>query len=87
MKLGLDAVEVNVELPNFLVVNVLSWNAYVIVIYRPPSFGISENVALSRFLVDFCVGKDVIVVRDSNLPSSRWIEMSQLSDGYVSPLD
>ena len=32
IKLGLDAVEVSVWLPNVLVVNVLSWSAYVIVV-------------------------------------------------------
>ena len=87
LKLGLDAVEVSVGLPNVLVVNILSWNAYVIVVYRPPSFGTSENVALRQFLVDFCVGKDVIVVGDFNLPDLRWNETGELSDGYVRPLD
>ena len=87
MKLRLDAVEANAGLPNFLVVNVLSRKSYVIVVYRPPSFGISENVALSQFLVDICVGKDVIVVGDFNLPSLHWNEMGELSDGYVSLKD
>ena len=67
MKLGLDVVKANVGLPNFLVVNVLSRKAYVIVVYRPPSFGICENVVLSQFLVDICVGKAVIIVGDFNL--------------------
>ena len=71
MKSGLHAVEVSFGFPHVLVVNVLPWNACVIVVYRPPSFGTSENVPLSQFLVDFCVGKDLIVVRDFKLPSLR----------------
>ena len=87
MKLGFDAVKVNVGLPNVLVVNVLSRNAYVIGVYRPASFGTSENVALNQFLFEFCLGKDVIVVGDFNLPSLCWNKLGELSDGYVTPLD
>ena len=87
MKLGLDAVEVNVGPSNVLVVNVLSWNVYFVMVYRPSSFGTSENMALSQVLADFCVGKDVIIVGDFNLPSLRWNEVGEMSDGYVSPLD
>ena len=47
--LGLDAVEINVGLPNVLVVSVLSLSAYLVVVFRPPSFGTSEKVALSQF--------------------------------------
>ena len=71
----------------FFFVNVLSWNAYFIVVCRPPSFGTSENVALTQFLDDFCVGKHVIVVGDFNLPSLHWKEMCELSGGFVLPLD
>ena len=87
MKLGLDAFEVNVGLPNVIVVNVLSWNSYVIVVYCPPFFGTSDNVALSWFIVVLCVGKEVIVVGAFNLLSLHWNEKCELSDGYVSPLD
>ena len=38
------------------------WNAYVIVINRPPSLQTSENVTLTQLIVDFCSGKDVIAV-------------------------
>ena len=89
MKLGsktLDAVEVNFELSNFPVVNVLSWNDYVVVVYRPPFFGTSENVALSRLLVNFGFGKDVIVVGDFKIPSLHWNKKGELSNDYVSPL-
>ena len=44
-------------------------------------------MALSPSLVDFCVGKNVRVVGDFNLPSLHWNEMAELSDGYVSLLD
>ena len=44
-------------------------------------------MALSLFLVDFCVGKDVIVVGDFNLPSLRWNATGEMSDGYVKPID
>ena len=75
MNLDLDVVEVNVGLPNVFVVNFFSWNAYVIVVHCPSSFGTSENVAFIQSLVDFCVGKDVIVVGDFKLPSLHWNDM------------
>ena len=68
-KLGLDAVEVNVGLPNVLVINIILWNVYVVVMYGPMSFGTSENVALSQSLVDFCFGIYVIAAGDFYLPS------------------
>ena len=44
MKLCLDGVEVNVVFPSFTALNILSWNAYVIMVYHPPSFETNENV-------------------------------------------
>ena len=86
MKFGAEAVEVNAGLPNVLAVNALSWSTFVIVVYRPPSFWTCRNVALSQFLFDFCVGKEVISIGDFNLTSLHWNEMGELSDGYGSPL-
>ena len=37
MQKGLEAVLVTVELPNVLIVNILEWNLFVVIVYRPPS--------------------------------------------------
>ena len=57
MKLGLGAVDINVGFPNVLVVNVLSWDAYAVVVYRPPSFGtVHKSCTRPIFQLQFVAG-------------------------------
>ena len=73
-----DFVRVEVDCPNCVIVHLLSYDVYVIVIYRPPSYGDRENSVLSSFLEDFCGEREVVVLGDFNLPALRWT-----SDGTV----
>ena len=84
---GLDAASVDINVPNVLVVHLLAWDLYVIVVYRPPSYDEQENYVLKQFIVDFCFGKNVLILGDFNLPSLRWNEEGELAEGYIRPLD
>ena len=67
---------------NFVVDDVVCANAccaylvdfdlYVLVIYRPPSYGDDENRRLLAFLADFCLSKELIILGDFNLPGICW---------------
>ena len=83
----LDAVQVDVNVPNVLVVHLVEWGLYVVVVYRPPSYDNQANDVLKQFILDFCFDKGVIVLGDFNLSSLRWSEQGDLLEGYVRPLD
>ena len=61
---GLGAVAIEVELPNLAVVHVVSWELYIVVVYRPPSYSADEIGELLQFLTDFCVDREVLVMGD-----------------------
>ena len=87
VKRGLDVVRVEVEVPNVLVVHAQKWNIYILVVYRPPSYSDVLNECLSRFIVSFCLDKNIIMLGDFNLPSLRWDVTGELVSGYISPRD
>ena len=84
---SIQAVPVEVEVPNVLVVNVLCWELYLVVVYRPPSNMESDNGELLQFLADFCLDKHLLVFGDFNLPTLRWRSDQESDVGYVTPLD
>ena len=84
---SIQVVPVEVEVPNVLVVNILCWEIYLVVVYRPPSNIESDNSQLLQFLADFCLDKNVLVFGDFNLPTLRWLSDQESDVGYVTPLD
>lgn len=62
----------DVNISNVCAVHFKEYNMYLIALYRPPSNSHLENAMLTDFLSEFCVGKEIIVVGDLNLPSVFW---------------
>ena len=58
--------------PNCVAIHLTELNVYVIAIYRPPSSTAEDNHLLQAFLSSFCTDRDVVIVRDFNLPSLSW---------------
>ena len=87
LKSGLEAVPVEIDVPNVLGVYIPLSDLYVVVVYRPPSNGDEENGTLARFVVDFSANRNVLMLGDFNLPSLRWNESGGVADGYITPLD
>ena len=77
--------EVEVPLPNVIVVFLCDFDIYILIIYRPPSNLVNDNEALLAFLSDFCFEKDVIIVGDFNLPTIKWC--NDIPDRHLSLLD
>ena len=59
VKKSLEAVRETVKPPNVLVANIVKWNLFVIA-YRSPSNTPNDNEGLRQFIVDFCLGKEVV---------------------------
>ena len=57
---------------------------YISVIYRPPSSSLDQYENLISFISDFCVGREVIILGDFNLPSLNW-RVENVIGGYVPP--
>ena len=81
------AVQVEVDVPNTLVLFCSQWNLFLITIYRPPSYLEAENVKLGEFLAEFCLSRSTLVLGDFNLPSLRWSSATGVLSHYVSPKD
>ena len=41
---------------------------FVIVVYRPPSYRQENNMTLMSVLLELCLGREVVVMGDFNLP-------------------
>lgn len=57
---------------NTLTLYIKSFNLYIMVIYRPPSYSLPEHTHLINFITNICVGKELIILGDCNLPSLKW---------------
>ena len=57
---------------NVLSFRLTKFNTYIFVVYRPPSYSIADNDALSAFLLHSCIDKEAVVMGDFNLPSLDW---------------
>ena len=82
-----SAHKVEVDLPNLVVVYIKELNIYVFSVYRPPSYEAEQNRKLCDFLMNFSVGKDILVLGDFNLPSVVWDQEQGFNAGYVRPVD
>lgn len=67
---------VSAEIENTLAIELLPWNVYILVVYRPPSNNDEKNEALKNFLLTFCPDKEIIVLGDFNLPSLKWNQLA-----------
>ena len=74
VKKNLNFVEIVNNVPNTLIVFLPEFSLYFVSIYRPPSYTDIENDVLLSFLLEFCLGKNVLLVGDFNLPTIRWNE-------------
>ena len=48
-------------------------------VYRPPSYIVEENLLFTQITLNFCEAREVVILRNFNLPSLLWsagIEMS-----------
>ena len=74
LKNCLDFVSVDVNVRNVLVVHVLRYDFFIVVVYRPPSSSVLDNDRLLAFLMEFCYGKEVVLLGDFNLPTVQWTD-------------
>ena len=81
---SLSFVPIEIDLPNIADVLLVNLNVWVLVVYSPPSYTVEQDDRLIRFLNEFIVGKEVIIVGDFNLPSLDWCSDNVLH-GYVPP--
>ena len=83
---GIVSVQLDLELPNVTAVHLPDLELFVVGVYRPPSYVNTENQLLINFLGGFCVGKNVMVLGDFNLPSLKWQRQIPCAE-YVPPLE
>ena len=74
--------QIEVSIPNVVVVHLLDLGVHVVSIYRPPSYSNDENVQLLQFLKFYDRGRELIVMGDFNLPYLSWPADS--TSGYIS---
>ena len=77
--------DIVVDVPNCIIIKLIDFELVLIVVYRPPSYTESENNRLCDLLIKQCVGSEVLILGDFNLPSLKWD--SDLPTVYVPPLD
>ena len=65
----LSFASVDVGLLNVAVVFLTALDIYIVVVYRPPSNTALQYEHLLSILSDFCLGREVILLEDVNLPS------------------
>ena len=80
--------QVEVQMQNLVIIYLVELELYVVSVYRPPSYSPAENHSLIEFLMDFSVGKELLVLGDFNLPSLPWPLVETSTQGsYVTPTD
>ena len=68
----LSFVTIECDVPNLHIILLNEFNCYCMVVYRPPSSNEHSNERLLTFLASFCVGKEIIILGDFNLPGLKW---------------
>ena len=82
----LARVQLDVELPNLVVVHLPDLEVYLVSVYRPPSYSEDENQLLIGFLMEFSSAHELFILGDFNLPSLNWSIEGGNTVG-VSPVD
>ena len=65
---NLQIEEVGIGCPNQTEVHFVHYDLWVLTLYHPPSNSDEEN-ALFGIMVEFCQGREVVILEDFNLPS------------------
>ena len=81
---SLAFIQMGVDLPNVVAVLLLDLDVYILAVYRPPSSSLTQNENLVSFISNFCVGREVIILGDFNLPSLDW-KVENVIGGYGPP--
>ena len=84
---SLAALPVQVQIPNVAAVFLPGLCLYIVSVYRPPSYSREANEDLARFLIEFSLGKELVVMGDFNLPTLRWNEEEFGGAEYITPTD
>ena len=87
VRVGLSAVVVASEVPNVLIVQVPIWELYVVVIYRPPSNDPTADELVCRFISDFALNKNIVILGDFNLPNLKWTDSWERTGSYITPIE
>ena len=61
-----------VNLLNVAAVVLTDFHIYFVTVYRPPSYMALQHESFSLFLSEFCIGREVLLLRDFNLSSLDW---------------
>ena len=72
---------------NVLMFRLVKQDVFILVVYRPPSYTVSENEELVHVLHEQVLGKEVIIVGDFNLPNIQWKSVEELPTDHVPPLE
>ena len=60
--------EVDIGCPNLAAVHLVHYDLWVLTLYHPPNSD-EENAFLIGIMLEFCQGREVVVLGDFNLPS------------------
>ena len=63
---------VRLEVPNTILLELNDFNIVLVVVYRPPSNTLQDNVLLLEYLQTVCSNCEVILLGDFNLPNIKW---------------
>ena len=78
-------VSVGCSCPNVHVIYIEAVKCYFVVVYRPPSNNSRQNRELLDFLLSLCIGKEIVILGDFNLPRIDWKNDSSMYQ-YFDPL-
>ena len=83
VKDSLAFIQIDVDLLNVVAVLLLNSDVYVLTVYRPSSSLIQDENLVS-FISDFCVGREVLILGDFDLPSLDWM-VKNVIGSYAPP--
>ena len=63
---------------NVLMFQLLTYNVFIIIVYRPPSYNASQNEQLAILIENVTTGKECVVLGDFNLPNICWSSTDEL---------
>ena len=66
--------DVTAPIPGILTLHLVSFNVFVVVVYRAPSSTPEANTSMANFVGNFGTEKEIIFLGDFNLPSIDWTD-------------
>lgn len=67
---------------NVVIIHLILFSVFLVLVYRPPSASLQDNVKLVHFLSEFCKDKEVVIMGDFNLPEVNWLVHNAMSLHY-----